>query len=162
MSTEAAEAAEAEAEADADPATASSKAQARGLLGKTWDKRWKTWGKHVILDDFFWCLMIFFEETWSNKCDFMVIEPTNRGDVSHKNSDFSKKHADEGDINCKHVRMIENLCNKDQRHSETLGWVNTSLGMKTILSAHISFFLVNTRVPRFWNSSGETSPKGFD
>jgi hypothetical protein len=36
--------------------------------------------------------------------------------------------------------MIENLCNKDQRHSETLGWVNTSLGMKTILPAQIFFF----------------------
>ena len=78
----------------------------------------------------------------------MVIEPTNRGG-SKPHSDFSKKHADEGDINCKHVRMIENLCNKDQRHSETLGWVNTSLGMKTILPAQILFFLVNRRVPRF-------------
>ena len=76
------EAAEAEAEADADPATASSKAQARFAMknvGQNGGKR----GKNVIFDDFLWCLMIFFEETWSNKCDFMVIEPTNRGDLSH-------------------------------------------------------------------------------
>lgn len=55
----------------------------RALLGKTWDKTVENVGKNVIFDDFLWCLMIFFEETWSNKCDFMLIEPTNRGDLSH-------------------------------------------------------------------------------
>lgn len=56
MSTEAAE--EAEAEADADPATASSKAQARGLLGKTWDKTVENVRKKM------WFWMISYDVWW--------------------------------------------------------------------------------------------------